>query len=112
MVEPKLAVGRVIERSGCDFVLHDLRRTNISVAARLGVPHHTIKKLVNHVASSDVTDGYVVIHTEHLREPIERINNRLLTLFGCSIDDWENNNRAVGQWVLGSGKRKSRKMRE
>jgi integrase len=106
IVEPKLAVARVVEKSGCDFVLHDLRRTNISMAAKLGVPHHIIKKLVNHVASTDVTDGYIIIHLDHLREPMTLINNRFLTLFGCNITDWENNNRAVGQWVIGARPRK------
>ena len=77
MVEPKLAVARVVAKSGCNFVLHDLRRTNVSMAAKLGVPHHLIKKLVNHVASTDVTDGYVVIHLDHLREPMDLINNRI-----------------------------------
>ena len=107
IVEPKLAVARVVEKSGCDFVLHDLRRTMISMAARLGVPHHIIKKLVNHIASTDVTDGYIVIHLDHLREPMTLINNRFLTLFGCSTNDWEHNNRAVGQWVLGARQRKT-----
>ena len=106
LVEPKQAVARVIEKSGCNFVLHDLRRGFITQAAKLSVPHHIIKKLVNHVATTDVTDGYIVIDTEHLREPMILINNRFLTLFGCSIADWQNNNRGIGQWVLGAGRRR------
>jgi integrase len=106
MKEPKLAVNRVVQKSGVDFVLHDLRRTNISMAARLGVPHHIIKKLVNHISSRDVTDGYVVIQHEFLHEPMTLINNRFLTLFGCSITDWKDNNRAVGQWVIGADRQK------
>ncbi|HEY9684032.1 MAG TPA: integrase family protein [Oculatellaceae cyanobacterium] len=101
LVEPKLGVSKVVERSGCSFVLHDLRRTYISMAAKLGIPHHVIKKLVNHIASSDVTDGYVIIQVDQLREPITQINNRFLTLFGCSLADWEKNNKTVGQWVVG-----------
>jgi len=107
IVEPKLGVARVVEKSGCNFVLHDLRRTYISMAAKLGVPHHIIKKLVNHVASRDVTDGYIIIDLDHLREPMNLINNRFLTLFGCNTTDWEKNNRAVGQWVIGARPRKS-----
>jgi len=49
LVEPKLAVARVVEKSGCDFVLHDLRRGFITQAAEIAVPHHIIKKLVNHI---------------------------------------------------------------
>jgi integrase len=107
LVDPKQAVSRVIEKSGCNFVLHDLRRGFITQAAKLSVPHHIIKKLVNHVATADVTDGYIVIDIEHLREPMNLINNRFLTLFGCNIADWEKNNRAVGQWVIGASRRKS-----
>jgi hypothetical protein len=77
------------------------------MAAKLGVPHHIIKKLVNHVASRDVTDGYIIIDLDHLREPMNLINNRFLTLFGCNTTDWEKNNRAVGQWVIGARPRKS-----
>jgi integrase len=106
IVEPKQAVSRVIEKSGCKFVLHDIRRGFITQAAKLSVPHHIIKKLVNHVATTDVTDGYIVIDVEHLREPMNLINNRFLTLFGCNLSDWEKNNRVVGQWVLGAGRRK------
>ncbi|HEY9684997.1 MAG TPA: site-specific integrase [Oculatellaceae cyanobacterium] len=105
LIEPKQAVCRVIEKSGCNFVLQDLRRGFITQAAKLSVPHHIIKKLVNHVAANDVTDGYIVIDTEHLREPMALINNRFLTLFGCSIADWQNNNRTVGQWVIGATRR-------
>jgi integrase len=107
LVEPKLGVARVVARSGCSFVLHDLRRTYISMAAKIGIPHHVIKKLVNHIASSDVTDGYVIIQVDQLREPIDQINNRFLTLFGCQLADWEKNNKTVGQWVVGKQRTKT-----
>jgi integrase len=107
LVEPKLGVSRVIQKSGCDFVLHDLRRCLITQAAKLSISHHIIKKLVNHIGATDVTDGYIVTDIEHLREPMGLLNNRFLTLFGCSLADWGNNNRAVGQWVIGACRRKS-----
>jgi hypothetical protein len=59
------------------------------MAARLGLPHHIIKKLINHIASTDATDGYIVLHVEHLREPMAQVNNRILTLFGCTVSDWQ-----------------------
>jgi integrase len=82
-------VAHVIKNSGCSFVLHDCRRTFITMAAKLGLPHHIIKKLINHIATTDATDGYIVLHVEHLREPMTQINNRFLTLFGCTISDWQ-----------------------
>ena len=58
------------------------------MAAKLGAPHHIIKKLVNHVTSTGATDGYIVLHVEHLRESMAQINNRFLTLVGRTISDW------------------------
>jgi integrase len=96
IADSKHALRIVVRRSGCLFVLHDLRRGFISQAARLGIPHHIIKKLANHIAARDVTDGYVIIHPEHLREPMALINNRFLTLFGCNISDWWPDESAAG----------------
>ncbi len=96
IVQLKDAVSSIVKNSGCSFVPHDTRRTFISLAARLAIPHHIIKKLVNHTATKDVTDGYVIIHPEHLREPMAQINNRFLTLFGCNISDWCPEESAVG----------------
>jgi integrase len=89
LVDPgHLLQHHVVKNSGCSFVIHDLRRSFITMAAKLGVAHHIIKKLVNHISSSGATEGYIVIQVEHLREPMALINNRFLTLFGCDISDW------------------------
>jgi integrase len=88
IIDSGCAIERVVKNTGCDFVLHDLRRTFVTTAAKLGVPHHIIKKLVNHITSSGATDGYIVIQVEHLRDPMAQITNRFLTLFGCSPSDW------------------------
>lgn len=72
----------VVESSGCTFILHDLRRTFVTAAAKLAIPHHQIKKLVNHVGKSDMTDSYIVCDVEDLREPMEKISQRLLKLMG------------------------------
>ncbi|MBX9671473.1 MAG: integrase family protein [Candidatus Obscuribacterales bacterium] len=82
-------VDRVIRESGCDFVLHDLRRTFISMAARLGLPRNIVKKLVNHIAGLDATDGYIVLQADDLREPMQRITDRFLLLMGCDLSDWQ-----------------------
>ena len=89
IVDPGHVVSNVIRNSGCSFVLHDLRRTFITMAAKLGVTHHIIKKLVNHITSVGATDGYIVLHVEHLREAMAQITNRFLTLFGCTLSDWK-----------------------
>ncbi len=80
LIEPKRQVKRVIEASGVSFILHDLRRTFITVAEGLDLSHYAIKRLVNHKLGGDVTAGYVVADVDRLREPMQRIAKRLLAL--------------------------------
>lgn len=80
LIEPKRQVQRVIKASGVPFMLHDLRRTFITVAESLDLSHYAIKRLVNHKLTNDVTAGYVVANVGRLREPMQRITDRLLEL--------------------------------
>lgn len=73
LVETKRMHHRVSEASGIRFTLYDLRRTFISIAESLDIPHYALKRLFNHRADSDVTGGYIVIDVERLRDPVERI---------------------------------------
>jgi hypothetical protein len=41
--------------------------------------------LVNHALGGDVTSGYIQLTVERLREPAQRVADRLKQL--CSIDD-------------------------
>ena len=78
LIEPKRQVQRVIKASGVPFMLHDLRRTFITVAESLDLSHYAIKRLVNHKLANDVTAGYVVANVGRLRDPMQRITDRLL----------------------------------
>lgn len=69
------SIDKISERSGITFTLHDLRRTFITIADGLGLGSYTIKRLVNHKSSSDVTAGYFVADVEQLRGPMEKISN-------------------------------------
>lgn len=80
LIEPKRHVKRVIKESGVPFMLHDLRRTFITVAESLDLSHYAIKRLVNHKISGDVTAGYVVHDLSRLREPMQRIADRLISI--------------------------------
>lgn len=80
LVEPKRHVRHVIKVSGTNFMLHDLRRTFITVAESLDLSHYAIKRLVNHKISGDVTAGYVVANVGRLREPMQRITDELLAI--------------------------------
>ena len=65
---------------GVTFILHDLRRTFITVAESIDISYAALKKLLNHSDGNDVTGGYLQITTDRLREPMERISNKLLDL--------------------------------
>jgi integrase len=70
---------------GINFCLHDLRRTFITVAESLDISYAALKRLLNHSDGNDVTGGYLQITTDRLREPMERISNRLLELMGAQV---------------------------
>lgn len=80
MVETKKFYARVTKTSGIRFTLHDLRRTFVTIAESMDVPHYALKRLLNHRTDSDVTGGYIVIDVERLRAPVERVAKRILEL--------------------------------
>jgi len=82
ITEPKKAIARVRKVSGVHFTAHDLRRTFVTTAERLDVPHFAIKYLINHRTNSDVTGGYMVFDAERMREPMRRIEEELIRLMG------------------------------
>jgi integrase len=82
MVETKKFYARVTKTSGIRFTLHDLRRTFITIAESLDIPHYALKRLLNHRTDGDVTGGYIVIDVERLRGPVERVAGRILELAG------------------------------
>ena len=67
---------RVIDESGINFTIHDLRRTFATIAAEMGIPPYLLKKLLNH-KSGDVTEGYVISTVEILRNPVQKIAKRI-----------------------------------
>lgn len=79
LVEPRSGVFWVARISGVPFVLHDLRRTFITVAEGPDIPMYAIKRLVNHKMNNDVTAGYIISDMERLRAPMQRITDFLLS---------------------------------
>jgi integrase len=80
IVETKTFTARVTERSGVEFTLHDLRRTFITVAESLDIPHYALKRLLNHRVGGDVTGGYIVINAERLRGPVDAVSNKIIEM--------------------------------
>jgi integrase len=80
-------VRRVRAKSGVRFTFHDLRRTFMTMAEKLDVPHYALKRLVNHSVSNDVTGGYLVLDIERLRIYMSQITDAFLELLGTNDSD-------------------------
>lgn len=76
--EPRPQMRKVIEQSGVEFTIHDLRRTFITLAESLDISAYALKRLVNHKMHHDVTAGYIISDIERLRGPMDRISAALL----------------------------------
>lgn len=82
---PRKSIDFVIRDSGVTFGCHDLRRTFATIAESLGLSTHMIKRLMNH-KSSDVTSGYIVISIDDVRDPMERISQKISDLIANHTD--------------------------
>ncbi len=80
ILETKKMTARVSAAIDHKFTMHDLRRTYITIAESLDIPHYALKRLLNHRTDSDVTGGYIVINVERLRDPVERVAKRIIEL--------------------------------
>ena len=78
LVEPKRQLDHVRERSGVTFIVHDLRRTFVTVANSLNISPYNVKRLVNHKMSQDITDTYNMPDVETLRATMQTITNYLI----------------------------------
>ncbi|WP_394693240.1 tyrosine-type recombinase/integrase [Hyphobacterium sp.] len=78
--EVKSIVRRVRNASGVHYSMHDLRRTFITIAEGLDIPAFALKRLLNHRIDTDVTGGYIVMDAERLREPAQRVADRIMEL--------------------------------
>ena len=85
--EPKRAVKNVCDQSGVKFMVHDLRRTFLTIGEALDISHYALKRLANHKMSGDVTAGYVVSNVERLREPMQAITDFILVQVGLKSNE-------------------------
>jgi integrase len=80
--EPKFPLKAVAEATGIKVSAHDLRRTYITIAESTDMSVIALKALVNHSLGNDVTTGYVQMTAERLREPAQRVADKLKALCG------------------------------
>jgi integrase len=80
ITESRKAIERIEKETGIKFMLHDLRRTYITIAERTAPTQYSLKKLLNHSTAGDVTAGYIVTDMQRLREIVEKITVEIKTL--------------------------------
>ncbi len=83
--EPRAFLMEVAKLSGVCVTVHDLRRTFVSIAESCDLSHYALKALVNHSLGRDVTAGYVQMSPDRLRDPAQRVCDRIKAL--CAIED-------------------------
>jgi integrase len=77
LTETRRQIEAVERKAGLKIGNHDLRRTFITVAEN-EVSYSVLKRLVNHSSENDVTQGYIVMDVERLREPMQRVADALM----------------------------------
>lgn len=70
----------IIKASGVQFCFHDLRRTFITIAESLDIPHYALKAMLNHSMGNDVTGGYICMSVDRLRGPVQQVADRITEL--------------------------------
>jgi integrase len=80
----------VAKACGVLISAHDLRRGFITIAESCDISVFALKALVNHSLGSGITEGYIQMTIERLREPVQRVANRIKLL--CGIPEVEGDN--------------------
>ena len=81
--EPKHPLKLVAKATGIVVTPHDLRRTYVTIAESTDISFLALKALINHSLGSDVTSDYAQITVERLREPAQRVADRIKAL--CAV---------------------------
>jgi integrase len=85
--EPKFVLDQVAKATGIRVSPHDLRRSFVTVAESADISPLALKALVNHALGKDVTSGYVQMTTDRLREPAQRVCDRMMQLCGITAPE-------------------------
>ena len=80
--DPKKQIKKMVDDSGVSFTTHDLRRSFITIAESLDISAYSLKRLLNHKMTNDVTAGYIITDVERLRAPMQKITDYILKCIG------------------------------
>jgi integrase len=95
----KFFFNQVAEASGVRISAHDLRRTYITTAESADISVMATKALVNHSLGCGVHEGYIQMSVERLREPAQRVADKLKAM--CGIVEPANVTKLKGKRVKG-----------
>jgi integrase len=82
--EPAFPLKQLYVSTGIRVSAHDLRRTFVTAAESTDISPLALSALVNHSLGRDVTSGYVIMTAERLREPAQRVCDRIKSLCGIT----------------------------
>jgi integrase len=95
IAEPKFPLALAAKASGVKVTCHDLRRTFVTIAESCGLDGYALKALVNHSIGNDVTGGYVQMTAERLREPLQKVTDKLKRYTGTDRNERLEGERAA-----------------
>jgi len=78
ITEARRAIKYIKDMSDIDFMIHDLRRTFITIADGLDLSSFIIKRLVNHAIDEDITGGYISFDIERPRRAMQQIEESII----------------------------------
>jgi integrase len=82
--EPRFPLKLIAAATGIKISVHDLRRGYITAAESADISPLALKALVNHSLGNDVTSGYVQMTAERLREPAQRVADKIKQMCGIA----------------------------
>ena len=88
--EPKFYFQQIADAAGIRISVHDLRRTFLTIAESCDLSEFALKALVNHSLGRGVTDHYIQMTAKRLREPVQRIADKIKELCGAQEPEGEN----------------------
>jgi integrase len=87
----------VAEATGIKVSAHDLRRTFITVAALSSdISPTALKALVNHSLGGGITERYIQMTVDQLREPVQKVCDKMKMLCGIVPPAGENVSKLLG----------------
>jgi integrase len=88
--DPRAWLDAVRAATGIEFSCHDLRRTYLTVAESADISVLALKALVNHSLGAGVTESYIKMTAERLREPAQRVCDKMKGICGITTIEGEN----------------------